>query len=782
MSSIGQLERTYEIPETWPADIVALRERIAAFHSGSVSAAELRAFRVPLGIYEQRRDGTFMLRVRLPLGAVLPHQMRTLASVSRDFGNGVLHVTTRQDIQVHVVPLDSICRALVELSRSGLCTKGGGGNTVRNITCCVGAGVCRHEHFDVGPYAVAMTEFLLDDPLSYQLPRKYKLAFSGCSNDCAAATVNDVGYIAKQQDGVAGFSVYVGGGLGAHSRTGQLLETFVAADRIHRVAEAVKRVFDKHGNRKNRNRARLRFLIEEIGLDKFRALYEAELEALGGAASPPLRVLSPSAQSGTDVAPSETARVDFAAWRQRNVRPQKQSSYYRVEIPLVLGDISVDAMGGLADVADKHGERMLRTTQWQNIELRWVHERELPAVHGELAALGLAETPPRLLRELTSCTGASTCKLGICLSRGLARAIADALTHDVIDLDAVGKLRLYVSGCPNACGRHPIAQLGFFGAARRVGGHLAPHYVVQYGGKVREGKTRLAEGNEAIPARNVPIFVKELLTVFLASAHAADFDAFLDNGGREQIAALIAQYRGMPTFEQAAECYQDWDGEGPFSLAGRGPGECGAGVFDLIEVDLASARDALEHGRKLAAVVLAARALLVTQGQEAKDDASALRLFGEHFLDAGLVAPSLRGVVEAALAVAGKSGAERAFGGDAAAAGDLVSAVRQLYDTMDPSLRFRPAPSQAAPATESAPVADVKADREENFVGVACPLNYVKTKLVLDRMAPGQVLAVLLNAEGAKNVPGSVTQDGHKVLSKDRQGDAWRVVIQKGKP
>ncbi len=269
------METIFRLPETHAEDLAAFKEETERFKKGAVSPAKYRSFRVPQGVYEQREEGRFMLRVRLTAGAVLPDQMRALAVIARKYGNGVLHVTSRQDIQVHSVSLDSIHPALVALYHAGLSTKGGGGNTVRNITACYDAGVCTRECFDVTPYAVGLTEFLLVDPLSFQLPRKYKIAFSGCPQDCAGATVNDLGLIAKRRGDESGFAVYLAGGMGARSRVADLFEEFVPAVRIHLTAEAVKRVFDKHGNRKNKHKAMLRFLIEQMGLERFRTLYEA---------------------------------------------------------------------------------------------------------------------------------------------------------------------------------------------------------------------------------------------------------------------------------------------------------------------------------------------------------------------------------------------------------------------------------------------------------------------------------------------------------------------------
>lgn len=766
MTRAAGIEGTYKLPDSAAGDLEQMGSMIAEVQAGELSLERFRAFRVPMGIYEQREDGTYMLRVRFPAGGVLPHQMRTLADVSELHGNGVLHVTTRQDIQVHNVPLESVHPAEVELLAAGLATKGGGGNTVRNITACPHAGVCPREAFDVTPHAIVATEFLLPPAASYQLPRKYKLAFSGCLADCAGATVNDLGLIAKQRDGQHGFTVYVGGGMGARSRLGHRLEEFVPVGDVPLIAEAVKRVFDQHGNRKNKHRARLRFLIGNIGLDAFRKLYEAELRAVRSEA-PPVPELRPvpRVERPQATVPAQTGPA-FEAWRETCTEPQKQDGCRTVTVALPLGDITARALLGLAGVVEAHGEGMLRTTQTQNAVIRWVAEGDLPDVHRTLDALGLASAAPRLLRDLVACTGAATCRLGICLSRGLACAIARELDGE--DLDGLGDARVHINGCPNACGREPIAPIGFVGAARRIGSRLVPHYVVQLGGRVGEGVTRLAEGRDSVPARAVPAFLRDFLQAYAQSEQCPDFHAYLDAGGRQVAADLAAQYRTVPAFEDDESYYTDWSADELFSLAGRGPGECSAGVFDLIAVDLASAREALADGRLFAAAALACRALLVTRGEEPRDDADAFALFRKHFVAEKLVDARF----DATLA-AGLDG-EAAFAADAEQVSALVNAVQALYDRMDDSLRFSPpAPPAPEPADEPEP------DATEDLRTVACPLNYVRIKLALEELGPGQTLRALLNDEGATNCPLSAQADGHEIVSASKEGDHWGLVIRK---
>jgi len=755
-------QSVYRLTGDIGAELEQMREMCEQFASGAIPAPRFQAFRVPRGIYEQRESGTYMLRARLAAGIILPAQLRAAAEAAQTYGDATLHFTSRQDLQVHGVEVENIVAALRVLADAGLSTKGGGGNTVRNIAACYQAGVCRKELFDVTPHVVGLTEYLLPDPLSYQLPRKYKIAFSGCGADCAGATINDLGFIARERDGVRGFAVYVGGGMGAESRVGQLLEEFVPADHVPAVSQAVKQVFDKHGNRKNRHRARIRFLVEDLGLEEFKRLYREELKSITVAASEPRAFAPPAACRQFETILPDS---DYAEWRALHVEPQKQPGQFTVEIAPPLGLLTADQLLRLAAIIENHGEGVARATNWQSFMLRCVSETELPLLHAELSELGLGAARPALLRRMVVCTGASTCRLGICLARGLAQAIAQRLSKSVSRWKpATNSLALHISGCPNACGRHPAAQIGLYGAARRINGHLVPHYVVQLGGHVAEGETVLASGSTLLPARAVPAFLEEFLDVFDASPHHPDFAAFLRGGGRDTAAALAVKFPDDKNF------YYDWGAREPFSLAGRGPGECGAGVFDLIQVDLATAADALKARRLFAATAAAARALLVTHGEQATTDREALELFERVFVQGGLVADEFAPLIERARKAVNAHEPEAVFQANAEEVQGLLDAVRELYRGMGPSLRV---------STPSAPV-ESQPDIEKDFSGVVCPLNYVKTKMALAGMKPGDVLSVLLSENGAQNVPQSAANDGHEILSVERAGRHWRVLIRKG--
>ncbi|ODU23862.1 MAG: hypothetical protein ABS95_02820 [Verrucomicrobia bacterium SCN 57-15] len=685
---------SFRVSASQQAELDEFQTTLEQFKSGIISEAQFRSIRVPMGIYEQRESGTYMLRVRFPAGGILPDHLRCIGEVASTSGIGVLHVTTRQEFQVHRVPLDSIVPALRSLAAAGLSTKGGGGNTVRNITACFDSGVCPREAFDVAPYAVALTERFMPDPLSFQLPRKYKIAFAACGKDCSGATVNDLGFVARRRNDADGFAVYVAGGMGGKSRVASLLHEFIPASDAFLVAEAVKRVFDKNGNRKNKHLARLRFLVERIGLDAFRALYEKELAALRATAPAPLQT-RPYPVRDRLLPKGDRINIGgnsdkIARWWASNVTPQKQSGFFMVHIQLALGDLPAAKTLAFADLVAAYGEGILCATQSQNLVLRWVAESELPALHEKLEALGLATPEAPILRNLVACAGASTCRLGICLSRGLAKAVRQELTDSQLKLESFGDLAIHISGCPNSCGRHPVGNIGFSGAARRVDGRLIPYYAVQLGGRVEEGRTRFGTNVGAVPARNVPAFVRDLLIAWKQSSNSADFHQFVDNHGRAVAAGLVQQHQQTPASKQNKEFFFDWDSKSAFSLAGRGAGECSAGVFDLIEVDLANARESLEAARFYEAALSATRALLVTRSLQPRSDKEVFELFQKHFVAERLVDTSLAEVVDAGVRAAPQSNPVKAFDGKEADVTTLVAAVRMLYENMDASLRFKP--------------------------------------------------------------------------------------------
>jgi len=472
----SQTEAILRIPESVREDTLNYRSKVKEFLDGQTSPVAFRAYRVPMGVYEQRTAGEFMVRIRIGAGLVLPFQLERIAELSKRYGNGILHVTTRQDIQIHEVKIEDTPDILEGLLQAGLSSRGGGGNTVRNVSACPEAGVCPKEEFDVAPFAIATAEYLLQDRSSFNLPRKYKIVFSGCSRDCALACIADLGFFAHKKNGIEGFSVYAAGGLGSNPAVAEKIEDFVKADDIFEVAEAIKRLFDKHGDRSNKHKARLRYVLARLGTEEFVKLYKQEREILKSeglpAEAPQIRDIA-SAYPITEG--SETVRL----WLKN-------------------GDIPADDLIKVGRIAAKYGQGLVRTTQMQDLLITGVAAEDTDKVNSQLKDLSVnvfSNGGPKVI----ACAGASTCKLGVCLSRGLSEAISNKLSQT-----GSSETVIRISGCPNSCGHHYMADIGFQGKVRRVNGKLMPCYDVLVGAKTVEGDAHLAQRIGTVPAKRIP--------------------------------------------------------------------------------------------------------------------------------------------------------------------------------------------------------------------------------------------------------------------------------------
>ncbi len=783
----GEMMLAYAIPGNYAKEINELEGFVDRLRSGTVTAAEFKARRVPFGVYEQRTKGSFMVRIRCAAGIITPRQLRRIADLSSRLASGRLHVTTRQEIQMHDVPLENMVPVIRGLSAVGLASRGGGGNTVRNIIASCDSGIAADEVFDVTPHAVELTSRLIALGDSWLLPRKFKIAFSNSTADNAFATANDVGFIAMVKGKRRGFRVFVAGGMGRSPQAGQLLHDFIAEDEVFLVAEAIKRLFSRLGNRRNKHSARLRFLWNTLGRDRFVEEYQKQrvaLEAEHPAPFVPL-VWSDTAQVPSGLAAIDERSADFDLWKKRYVTAQRQSGLSSILVPLPLGDITSEKAALLADALAVFGDSTIRCTADQNISLRNIPEEYLGNIFALVRKVSTSWDSPRLFANAVACAGASTCQLGICLSRGALSATIDRLKTSDIDLDGLGDFRLHFSGCSNSCGRHSLADLGFFGKAVRKGRHSYPAYTIVAGAKIDSANgSALAHRIDEISAHDVPRFVEEFLHEYAIRKESfSSFQDYLDKEGEVRIRAICEKYRNIPTIEEDESYYRDWGAQEPFSLAGRGTGECAAGLFDLIEVGLEKVRadrsafDAesdpsvrLAILRRL--VVTAARALLITRGVEAADDHDALDLFERGFIDTGIVAGGFRLVLEAS-----RSGAEAL-----AAVSDRALAfskeIEDLYASMDDTLQFHPPASQKS--GENGRTEPASIDLVKDLRGVACPMNFVKTKMALSQLNAGQVLQVLLDdGEPIENVPRSVEAEGHRVLDQARAADHWSVTIRK---
>jgi len=689
----------YKIPENLIAEIDDLEALIVRHLRGEVDASTLKVRRVPFGCYEQRRDGSYMLRVRTTGGAVTPAQLRGLAQISKRYGAKAIHVTTRQEFQIHDVDLTNVIPGMRALLPLGLSSRGGGGNTVRNVIVSPEAGISKDEVFDPSPWAFALASRLIAEPDSWNLPRKFKISFSNSPADTAYAQFNDLGFISTLRDGSEGFKVYVAGGLGTKPAVGHLLHDFVPAEDIYAVTTAVKRLFDRHGNRKNRNAARLRFLWSSLGEERFRKIYEAELEQViglpDGKMAPYVLATVEHSDVGHKLAVAENTSAEFVAWRKRYVFAQRQAGLFSVVVPAALGNISNEDAIRLANFLEPFGPYSVRAAFGQNLRLRNIPEAALGAVYEVVADITALADAPLVLGNAVSCTGADTCKLGICLPKGALTATEEKLRSTDLDLDSIPEFQINLSGCPNSCGQHLFADLGFYGQAQRKGQQMYPAYAVVAGGEHADGKARLAKPIDTISARDLPEFTRDVLEVWLEKRYRfSSFADYVDAEGKDDIRSIAGKFREVPEFHVDASYYTDWGASRAFTLVGRGLGECSAGLFDLIGIDL----KAIEEQRKrLAAfvtpndradvlfkiVLSASRALLVTRGIEASSDEAVFEGFLRQFIGAGLIDRRFTPVVDAARLKEPDELVRRE-----SEALDLADSVKDLYASMDNSLRF----------------------------------------------------------------------------------------------
>jgi len=756
-------EPILNIPATVTEDVSNFRTEVQNFLDGDTTPIAFRAYRVPMGIYEQREEGKYMVRIRIGAGLVKPYQLQRISQLSKKYGNGILHVTTRQDIQIHEIAIENTADVLESLLEVGLSARGGGGNTVRNVSACPRAGVCPNEKFDVSPHAVALAEYLLQARSSFRLPRKYKIAFSGCSSDCALASVTDLGFFAHIKDGQKGFAVYAAGGLGSNPAIAIKLEDFITEDKIFEIAETIKHLFDAHGDRSDKHKARLRYVLARLGKDKFIQIYkdirtQISKSALKGDI-PQIRDL------GTGFPSTDSQVIDTETL---NITPEKDLWHVTVKLRLHLGDITAENLAEVARIAEKYTSSPVRTTQNQNILITTVENKDADSITADLKTLTedvIGHGP-----KLVACTGAATCKLGLCLSRSLADAISEKLA-ETAGADNHRSETLRISGCPNSCGQHNIASIGLQGRAKRVNGKLMPCYDVLLGGKAEEANAALAKNIGSVPAKKIP----ELIASILAD----------ENRSRSGIEELVKHYGDFTLDEYPEDFYRDFGSDEPFSLAGRGPGECGAGVTDVIKFDIQQAKDLLKKAAAAPqeseksdtlynAVLSAARALLIIFGAQPKKDREIFDLFKEHLIAPGWLTAKTANLLEDALDW--RLGDKESMADLSPQIETTVSRIEELFLSLDANLKFRVKPA------EEKQVADIAETKPNtcDLRGVPCPLNFVKAKIALEKIDIGQTLEVLLDAgEPVRNVPASFADQGQEVIKVEQVQDHYVVYVKR---
>jgi len=528
--------------------------RLARFLRGEIPADSWRPIRLSYGLYYQLDHTSHMQRIKIPGGMLSAAQLELMAEVADRYGRGIGHVTTRQDIQIHWVPVEDIIDLYERLLTVDITTRGACSDSVRNVTACPYAGVAPDEPFDVSPYCMAVHDYFLFNPLNLTLPRKFKIAVEGCADDCAQAPVNDIGLYAKARDGVRGFAVWAGGGLGAQPFLAKHLADFVPAEDVLVWCEAIVRVQHRHGERKNRSRARMKYVVKKLGLDGFRALVEAEVRRVEEERGDELRaevrervaahrVPAPPAGPKT----SSPAGAGFEHWQRTNVRPQRQEGYAAVLVQVPLGDVTSEQMRAVARIVTAHGNGTLRTTNDQNLVLPWIPNAALTAVHGALVDAGLGNPDAGTVNDVVSCPGMDYCSLAITRSMGVAERIRAHLLDDPSTGNGfaarLGRFGIKISGCPNSCGQHHVGDIGLTGhSVTESDGTERPYYSILVGGSVGEGQGRVGQRLGRFPEEDAPAAIAGVAKLFdQRRTRGETFPAFVDRIGLKELAAVAAR-------------------------------------------------------------------------------------------------------------------------------------------------------------------------------------------------------------------------------------------------
>jgi sulfite reductase beta subunit-like hemoprotein len=583
-----------EIDPAQLADIEKFETQLARYLTGDLDEDIFRVFRLNNGIYGQRQGGhNQMVRVKIPYGSLLPDQLDLMGHIADTYSRGWGHITTRQNIQFHFVELENVPAVMRELAGVGMTTREACGDTVRNVQACHLAGACPFEYLDVTPWAEAAFRHFLRHPLAQRLPRKFKINFSGCETDCGQAMFNDIGVVAATRtldDGTIerGFRVFVAGGLGANPHPALALEGFTAREDLMATLEAILRVFSNHGNRDNKLRARMKWLVDTMGWDELQARIMKERRFLLASSSWPGGLPEVVEKEGDDPAGTHATIVPtkigqgipvsirgtsaYDRWDQANVVRGNAKGTVSAIAYARLGDVTSDQFRALAAI-QRELALEVRVTNRQNFALRGLSEEQLPRLFDRLTTIGMAEPGAELARDVVACPGADTCNLAVTQSRGLADAIGAALEE--AGLADVGGIRTNISGCTNSCGQHHISDIGFFGAERRAHGKPAPGYQMLLGGYVGQTQVHFGEKALRLPAKNAPEAAVRVARRFAEEREVGEvFRSWLDRvGGAKAVAADLKELDEFPMPEDAPEYYVDYDETGPY-VAETGESEC----------------------------------------------------------------------------------------------------------------------------------------------------------------------------------------------------------------
>ncbi|MEY3416060.1 MAG: hypothetical protein RL060_171 [Bacteroidota bacterium] len=632
-------------------DIKELDTKINQFLAGDIDSEKFRGFRLARGVYGQRQLGVQMIRIKLPYGRITPEQLVRIADVSDEFASGNLHATTRQDIQIHYVKLKDTPTVWAKLEEKAITLREACGNTVRNITASAIAGIDPNELFDVAPYAHAMYKYFLRNPICQELGRKIKIAFSSSDKDTAYTWIHDLGFIPRIENGKLGFKVVVGGGLGAQPFMAQVAFEFLEADQLIPYAEATLRVFDRYGERTRRNKARLKYLIHDIGFEAFTALVEQERKALKNQSfkitldTLPAPAI-PNTTVDDNVVPVDLEKYD--RWFKTNVFEQKQQGFYGVQVKLLNGDMKTHTARSFAAIAAKYADNDIRITVNQGYLLKFVKPAYLISLFNELNTIGFAEPGFDSTADITACPGTDTCNLGIASSTGLTEELERVMKEEYKDIIYNTDIKIKISGCMNACGQHSAANIGFHGMSLKSGELVLPAMQVLLGGGLTgEGKFSISEKVIKVPSKNVPDVLRALLNDYDENQLEGEYyNDYFQRQTKNYFYQLLKPFGN--TKELTQDHFLDWGTNEAYETL-VGVGECAGVLVDLVQIllmetneKLAKAKAALAAGIYADGIyhaynvyVNSAKALLLGKDITCNTQNGVMKDFDTNFVDTG---------------------------------------------------------------------------------------------------------------------------------------------------
>jgi sulfite reductase (ferredoxin) len=632
-------------------DIIDLEQKIRAFREGKIHDEKFRSLRLARGVYGQRQPGVQMIRIKLPFGKVTFQQLLRIADVADEYGSGNLHLTTRQDIQLHYVSLDRTPQLWAELERDDITLREACGNTVRNVTSSPDAGINPEELFDVSPYAQAVFKYFLRNPICQEMGRKIKIAFSATEKDTAFSYIHDLGFIPKiNLQGQRGFKVMFAGGLGAQPFLASVVNEFLPENQVIPFTESVLRVFDRYGERTNRNKARMKYLVQKLGLEEVTRLIKEEVTAnkskifqidLGTVPVPPF----PS-EVVTEAEISSADLIHYQQWLHTNVFEQKQSGFYGVYIKIPVGDIKTDKARLLVEAIRPYVADEIRVTQNQGLLLKYVRKNALKRLFKSLNQLNFAVPGFDSIADVTTCPGTDTCNLGIANSMSLAVVLENVIYDEYPDLIYDKDVKIKISGCMNSCGQHGLAHIGFHGSSVKANGKVVPAVQVMIGGgTVGDGFGRVAERVIKAPTKRAPAILRVVLDDFNQNSGAQEsFHQYYDAKGKDYFYQLLKPLADLSNLKE--EEYVDWGHEETFATA-IGVGECAGVVIDLVatlllegEEKLNWAGEAFENAAWSDAIyhsysvfVNTAKAMLLDKTISSSTQIGILKEFDTHYIE-----------------------------------------------------------------------------------------------------------------------------------------------------